>query len=134
MLKIWFKVFFINGQNNWLNITMNIIGFKVYFAQLLLLLLLVLLSFNGEQINNENIDNTNEMYLLIHKTSDGDIWDTSTKAEDLKYKKDIPEILYFYLSNVDTQGAVVKKGGRQLCLERILKGILISLMFFLFRL
>lgn len=130
MLKIWFKVFFRNGQKNWLNITMNIICFKVYFAQLLL----VLLSFNSEQINNENIDNTNEMYLLIHKTSDGDIWDTSTKAEDLKYKEDIPEILYFYLSDVDTQGAVVKKGGRQPCLERILKGILISLMFFLFRL
>lgn len=130
MLKIWFKVFFRNGQKNWLNITMNIICFKVYFAQLLL----VLLSFNSEQINNENIDNTNEMYLLIHKTSDGDIWDTSTKAEDLKYKEDIPEILYFYLSDVDTQSAVVKKGGRQPCLERILKGILISLMFFLFRL
>lgn len=130
MLKIWFKVFFRNGQNNWLNITINIIGLTVYFAQLLL----VLLSFNGEQSKNENIDNTNEMYHLIHKMSDGDIWDSSTKAEDLKYKEDIPEIFDFYLSHADNQSAVVKKGDRQLYLEGILKGILTSLMLFLFRL
>lgn len=130
MLKIWFKVFFRNGQNNWLNITINIIGLTVYFAQLLL----VLLSFNGEQSKNENIDNTNEMYHLIHKMSDGDIWDSSTKAEDLRYMEDIPEIFDFYLSHADNQSAVVKKGDRQLYLEGILKGILISLMLFLFRL
>jgi putative ABC transport system permease protein len=127
MLKIWFKIFFRNGQKNWLNISINIIGLTVYFAQLLL----VLLSFNGEQSKNENIGNANEMYSLIHKMSDGDIWDSSTKVEDLKYKEYIPEILYFYSTDVDTQSAVVKKGGRQLCLEGILKGILISLMFFL---
>ena len=49
MLKIWFKIFFRNGQKNWLNISINIIGLTVYFAQLLL----VLLSFNGEQILSE---------------------------------------------------------------------------------
>jgi putative ABC transport system permease protein len=118
MLKIWFKIFFRNSQKNWLNITVSIVGLTVGFAGLLL----VLLYYNDEQSYNISNPNANEIYRVIHKMSDGDIWDSSTKVEGRKYKEEIPEIVDFYLSDGWTQSTVVKIGGKQLFIEGILKG------------
>lgn len=85
-------------------------------------LLLVLLYYSDEQSYNANNTNAIEIYRVIHKMSDGDIWDSSTKVEGLKYKEEIPEIVDFYLSDSWTQSTFVKIGGRQLFFEGILVG------------
>ena len=74
MLQTWFKIFFRNSLKNWLNLVVNILGLTVGFAGLLL----VLLYFNDEQSYNTNNINSNEIYRVIHKMSDGDVWDSST--------------------------------------------------------
>ncbi|MEE9407848.1 MAG: ABC transporter permease [Polaribacter sp.] len=118
MLKTWFKIFFRNSKKNWLNLVINILGLTVGFAGLLL----VLLYFNDEQSYNAENLNVDEIYRVIHKMSDGDIWASSTNAEGVKYKEDIPEINDFYLSNAWLNSSVVKIDGKQLFIEDILKG------------
>ncbi|MFK8060889.1 MAG: ABC transporter permease [Polaribacter sp.] len=118
MLQTWFKIFFRNSKKNWLNILVNILGLTVGFAGLLI----VLLYFNDEQSYNADNTNVNEIYRVIHKMPDGDIWDSSTDVEGAKYEEEIPEINSFYLSDGWLNSSVVKIGGKQQFVEDILKG------------
>ena len=118
MFKTWFKIFFRDSKKNWLNIVVNILGLTVGFAGLLL----VLLYLNDEQSYNASNHNVNEIYKVIHKMSDGDIWDSSTNVEGAKYKEDIPEINDFYLSDGWLNSSVVKINGKQLYIQGILGG------------
>ncbi|AUC83992.1 antibiotic ABC transporter permease [Polaribacter sp. ALD11] len=118
MLKNWFKIFYRNSKKNWIHIVVNIFGLTVGFAGLLL----VLLYLKDEQSYNANNANLNEIYRVIHKMSDGEIWANSTNVEGLKYKEDIPEITAFYLSNNWEESAVAKLEGKQVFIEDILEG------------
>ncbi|WP_064968192.1 ABC transporter permease [Tenacibaculum ovolyticum] len=118
MLQTWFKIFFRNSLKNWLNLVVNILCLTMGFAGLLL----VLLYFNDEQSYNTNNINSNEIYRAIHKMSNGDVWDSSSIIEGAKYKEDIPEIRDFYLSNIYLSSSVVKVEGKQLFIDKILKG------------
>ena len=129
MLQTWFKIFFRNSKKNWLNLVINILGLTVGFAGLLI----VLLYFNDEQSYNASNKNVKEIYRVIHKMSDGDIWASSTNVEGAKYKEDIPEITDIYLSNAWTNSSVVKIEGKQLFVEDILKGTSNFFSFFPFK-
>ncbi|WBX74933.1 ABC transporter permease [Tenacibaculum ovolyticum] len=118
MLQTWFKIFFRNSLKNWLNLVVNILGLTMGFAGLLL----VLLYFNDEQSYNTNNINSNEIYRVIHKMSNGNIWDGSTNVEGAKYKEDIPEINDFYLSKGWTESSVVKIGGKAFFIDDVLQG------------
>ncbi|WP_405604441.1 ABC transporter permease [Polaribacter sp. Asnod1-A03] len=119
MIQTWFKIFFRNSKKNWLNILVNILGLTVGFAGLLI----VLLYLNDEQSYNTNNPNVNEIYRVIHKMSDGNIWASSTNVEGEKYLVDIPEITDIYLSNSWMGGDIVKTDNKQLYVYDILKGM-----------
>jgi putative ABC transport system permease protein len=117
MVKIWFKIFYRNSKENWLNIVVNITGLMVGFTGLLL----VLLYLNDEQSYNSENPNADEIYRVIHKMTDG-IWDNSTNVEGAKYKEDIPEITNFYLSDGWLKGSVIKYNEKELYVYGILEG------------
>jgi putative ABC transport system permease protein len=118
MLQTWFKIFFRNSKKNWFNILINILGLTLGFA----VLLLVLLYFNDEQGYNASNPNVNDLYRVLHKMQDGEIWDSSTSVEGPKYLEDIPEISSYYLSNAWYEDSVVKIGAKQLYTKDMLVG------------
>ncbi|MEO9569563.1 MAG: ABC transporter permease [Polaribacter sp.] len=101
-----------------MNILVNILGLTVGFAGLLL----VLLYLNDEQSYNANNTNANEIYRVIHKMSDGDVWDSSTNVEGPKYLEDIPEVKDYYLSDGWYGDFVVKIDGKKIFTRDMLKG------------
>ena len=118
MFKIWLKIFFRNSKNNWLNILVNILGLTVGFAGLLL----VLLYLNDEQSYNAENPNRDEIYRVIHKMADGNIWSSSTNVEGIKYKEDVPEINDFHLNDAWMSSSVIKINGREIYVKDILQG------------
>ena len=118
MLKTWFKIFYRNSKKNWLNIVVNIFGLTVGFAGLLI----VLLYLNDEESYNANNQNINEVYRVIHKMSDGNIWASSTNIEGAKFKEEVPEINSFYLSRSWPNSKVARVKGKDVYLQDILVG------------
>lgn len=118
MLQVWLKIFFRNSKKNWLNIVVNIFGLTLGFAGLLL----VLLYLNDEQSYNKSNQNVNEVYRVIHKMSDGEVWSNSTNVEGAKFKEEIPEINNFYLSSSWPGSSVAKVNGKDVFIEEILEG------------
>ena len=118
MFKIWFKIFFRNSKKNWLNIVVNIFGLTLGFAGLLL----VLLYLNDEESYNIKNPSANEVYRVIHKMSDGEIWASSNNLEGEKFNDVIPEINNFYLSNSWTHNTLIKVNGKQSYVRNVLKG------------
>ena len=118
MLQTWFKIFFRNSKKNWFNILINILGLTLGFAGLLL----VLLFFNDEQGYNASNPNVNELYRVLHKMENGEIWESSTKVEGPKYLEDIPEVTAYYLSTGWYEDSVVKIGAKQVYTRDMLRG------------
>lgn len=118
MIQTWFKIFFRNSKKNWLNILVNILGLTLGFAGLII----VLLYLNDEQSYNADNTNISEVYRVIHKMSDGDVWDSSTNVEGPKYKQDIPEIIEYYLSDGWYGDFVVKVEEKELFTRDMLRG------------
>ncbi|WP_430412566.1 ABC transporter permease [Kordia sp.] len=118
MLQTWIKLFFRNSKKNWLNLVVNISGLTLGFAGLLI----VLLYFNDELSYNKLNPDRNEIFRVIHKMSDGDVWATSTKVEGAKYEEDIPEIEDYYLSNSWYENALVKVNDKKIYTRDILEG------------
>ena len=108
MFKTWFKIFYRNSKKNWLNIVVNIFGLTVGFAGLLL----VLLYLYDEESYNKNNSNVNEVYRVVHKMSDGEIWASSNNLEGAKFKDEIPEINNFYLSRSWPNSRVARVRGK----------------------
>ncbi|WP_337994872.1 ABC transporter permease [Polaribacter ponticola] len=96
----------------------NIFGLTVGFAGLLI----VLLYLNDEESYNTNNSNSNEIYRVVHKMSDNDIWASSNNVEGLKFKEEIPEINNFYLSRSWPNSKVVRVKGKDIYLQDILVG------------
>lgn len=118
MIQTWFKIFFRNSKKNWLNILVNILGLTLGFAGLLI----VLLYLNDEKSYNANNPYKNEVYRVVHKMSNGDIWSTSTNIEGPTYKEEIPEVESFYLCNSWYDDALVKVKGKDVFTQNILQG------------
>ena len=57
-----------------------------------------LLYFSDEQSYNTNNKNADEIYRVIHKMSDGEIWDSSTNVEGDQSTKKKYQKLNDYLS------------------------------------
>lgn len=88
MLQTWIKLFFRNSKKNWLNLVVNISGLTLGFAGLLI----VLLYFNDELSYNDWNPNKNEIYRVANTSRSNGIWFTSTCAEAILFKSDIPEV------------------------------------------
>ena len=117
MIQTWFKIFFRNSKKNWLNILVNIFGLTLGFAGLLI----VLLYLNDEESYNATNKNVNEVYRVIHRMSDGEIWSNSTNVEGPKYVEDIPEVTSFYLSDGWYGDFVVKIDGKEIYTRDMLR-------------
>lgn len=118
MLQTWLKLFFRNSKKNWLNLVVNISGLTLGFAGLLI----VLLYFNDELSYNKLNPDKNEIFRVIHKMSDGEVWANSTKIEGAKYIEDIPEIKAYYLSNSWYDNILAKANDKQIYTRDILEG------------
>ena len=118
MIQTWFKIFFRNSKKNWLNMSVNMLGLTLGFAGLLI----VLLYLNDEQSYNANNPNKEEVFRVIHKTSNGGFMAHSTSIEAPKYKEDIPEITTYYLSPSWYSSGLVKVNGKEQFSEDILRG------------
>ena len=118
MIQTWFKIFFRNSKKNWLNILVNIFGLTLGFAGLLI----VLLYLNDEESYNATNENVNEVYRVIHRMSDGEIWSNSSNVEGPKYVEEIPEITDFYLSDGWYGDFVVKINGKEIYTRDMLRG------------
>ncbi|NVK53016.1 MAG: ABC transporter permease [Flavobacteriaceae bacterium] len=118
MVQTWFKIFFRNSKKNWLNILVNILGLTLGFAGLLI----VLLYLQDEQSYNAKNPNKHQIYRVIHKMSDGEVWDSSTNVEGPKYKQDIPEVVEYYLSDGWYGDFVVKIADKELFTTDMLRG------------
>ena len=118
MIQTWFKIFFRNSKKNWLNILVNILGLTLGFTGLLI----VLLYLNDEQSYNVENTNADEVYRVIHKMSDGEIWDSSTNIEGGKYKEDIPEVTEYYLSQSWYDSMLIKVDQKEVFTRDILEG------------
>jgi putative ABC transport system permease protein len=104
MLQTWFKIFYRNSKKNWLNVVVNISGLTLGLSGLLI----VLLYFNEENSYNQWNPNKDDVYRIANKSKRNGIYFTSTSAEAILFKSDIPEvessvlISPFYLSRVLT--------------------------------
>ncbi|AXG70407.1 macrolide export ATP-binding/permease protein MacB [Kordia sp. SMS9] len=88
MLQTWIKIFFRNSKKNWLNLVVNISGLTLGFAGLLI----VLLYFNDELSYNDWNPNKDEIYRVANTSRNNGIWFSSTSAEAILFKSDIPEV------------------------------------------
>jgi len=88
MLQTWFKIFFRNSKENWLNMVINISGLALGLAGLLIVLLYI------EDENSYNQWNTNKdnTYRIANKSVKDGIWGTSSSAAAILFKSDIPEV------------------------------------------
>ena len=118
MIQTWFKIFFRNSKKNWLNLLINILGLTLGFAGLIV----VLLYLNDEQSYNKDNADADEIYRVVHKMEDGEIWDSSTNVEGEKYKQDIPEVTNYYLSESWYSSSILKVGEKELFTRDILQG------------
>ena len=118
MIQTWFKIFYRNSKKNWLHILINTLGLTLGFAGLLI----VLLFLNDEQSYNMLNPQKENIYRVVHKMPDSEVWDTSTNVEGQKYKEDIPEVESFYLSDSWYDGSVVKTEEKQLYTRNLLRG------------
>ena len=118
MLQIWFKIFFRNSKNNWLNTSINILGLTLGFTGLLI----VLLYLNDEQSYNATNTEKDKIYRVVHKTAKNQIWSLSNLVEGSKYKEEIPEITDYYLSSNWYSSDLIKIKGKAQFSENILEG------------
>ncbi len=118
MYQIWLKIFFRNSKKNWLNILVNVFGLTLGFVGLLI----VLLFLNDEENYNTTNTNVNEVYRVLHKMSDVDVWNVSPSPEGPLFKEEVPEITDYYLSETSYRSTVVKIGGEQIFTTKILTG------------
>ena len=118
MLQIWFKIFYRNQKKNWLNIIINVLGLTLSLS----VLLLVLLYLRDEQKYNETNPNRENIYRVVHKMSDGDIWGTSTDPEGEKYVEDLPEITHAYLSDSWYSSKLIEIDQKKHYKDRVLRG------------
>ncbi len=118
MFKTWLKIFLRNSKKNRLNLIINILGLTVGFAGLLI----VLLYFNDEESYNASNKNVNEVYRVIHKMSDGEVWSNSTNVEGPKYLEEIPEVTDYYISDGWYGDFVVKIDGKETYTRDMLRG------------
>ncbi len=88
MLQTWLKLFFRNSKKNWLNLGVNISGLTLGFAGLLI----VLLYFNDELSYNDWNPNKDDIYRVSNQSRSNGIWFSSTSAEAILFKSDIPEV------------------------------------------
>lgn len=118
MIKTWFKIFYRNSRKNWLNLIINVLGLTLGFAGLLI----VLLYLNDEQDYNNSNPFKDTSYRVIHRMSDGEVWDTSTNVEGQKYVEEVPEITAIYLSDGWYMDWVVKVNEKQIYTRDMLRG------------
>ncbi len=118
MLQTWFKIFFRNQQKNWLNIVINVSGLTLGLAGLLIILLYL----KDEEIYNASNPYKNQVYKVLHKMGENEIWDSSTNIEGSYYKAEIPEIQECYLSQSSYESIVVEIGKKKIYTQKILKG------------
>lgn len=118
MIKTWFKIFYRNSRKNWLNLIINVLGLSLGFAGLLI----VLLYLNDEQDYNNSNPFKDTSYRVIHRMSDGEVWDTSTNVEGQKYVEEVPEITAIYLSDGWYMDWVVKVNEKQIYTRDMLRG------------
>ena len=118
MLQTWFKIFFRNSKKNWLNIIINISGLTLGLAGLLI----VLLYLNDEESYNANNPNKNEIYRVVHRMKNGEVWGSSSDKEGPYYTAEIPEVTDYYLSNGFYHDIVTSIDGNQVFVKDVLKG------------
>ncbi len=118
MIQTWFKIFYRNSKKNWLHLIINVLGLTLGFAGLLI----VLLYLNDEQDYNKSNPFKDTSYRVIHRMSDGEIWDTSTSVEGQKYVEEVPEITTMYLSDGWYMDWVVKVDEKQIYTRDMLRG------------
>ena len=118
MIQTWFKIFFRNSKKNWLNMLVNILGLTLGFTGLLI----VLLFLNEEESYNTTNTNVNEVYRVLHKMTDIDVWSVSPSPEGPLFKEEVPEITAYYLSETGYRSTVVKAGREQIFTTKILRG------------
>lgn len=118
MIQTWFKIFYRNSKKNWLNLFINILGLTLGFAGLLL----VLLYLNDEESYNATNPYKEEVYRVLHKMKNGDIWANSTSVEGIAYKEAIPEITDIYLSYDWYDNYIINVKGKNIYSTEILRG------------
>ncbi|WP_046757022.1 ABC transporter permease [Kordia jejudonensis] len=115
MLQTWIKLFFRNSKKNWLNLVVNISGLTLGFAGLLI----VLLYFNDElSYNNWNPDK-DDIYRVSNTSKRNGIWFTSTSAEAILFKSDIPEVQETVLVSPFYRSRVLIDGERKIYTEKM---------------
>jgi len=115
MLQTWIKLFFRNSKKNWLNLVVNISGLTLGFAGLLI----VLLYFNDELSYNDWNPNKDEIYRVANTSRENGIWFTSTSAEAILFKSDIPEVEETVLISPFYRSRVLIDGERKVYTEKM---------------
>jgi len=118
MLQTWFKIFYRNSKKNWLNVIVNISGLTLGLAGLLI----VLLYLKDEENYNKNNPNKNNIYRVVHRMMNGDVWSSSSDKEGPYYKSEIAEVKDYYLSDGYYHDTVTNIDGNQVHAEKILEG------------
>ena len=91
MLETWFKIFFRISKKNWLNTVINISGLSMGITGLII----VLLYYNDEKAYDQWNSEKDEVYKVVHKLFDGQVYDTTTNPEGPTSTEVVPEILDF---------------------------------------
>lgn len=114
MLYTWIKIFYRNSKKNWLNLVVNVSGLTLGFAGLLI----VLLYFNDELSYNDWNPNKNEIYRVANKSKRNGIWFSSTSAEAILFKSDIPEVEETILISPFYRSRVILKDDEKVFTEK----------------
>ncbi|NAS29965.1 FtsX-like permease family protein [Flavobacteriaceae bacterium R38] len=91
MIQTWFKLFFRISKKNWLNTVINVSGLTLGIVGLII----VLLYYNDEKSYDQWNTEKDTVYKVVHKWSDGQVYDSTTDPEGPKSKEVIPEIIDF---------------------------------------
>ncbi|RMA64384.1 ABC transporter permease [Ulvibacter antarcticus] len=114
MLKIWFKIFYRNSKKNWLNLLVNISGLTLGLAGLLI----VMLYFNDENSYNQWNPNKDDVYRIANESKRNGIYFSSTSAEAILFKSDIPEVEETVLISPFYRSRVLKYNGQNTFTEK----------------
>ncbi|WP_298424569.1 ABC transporter permease [uncultured Kordia sp.] len=114
MLQTWIKLFFRNSKKNWLNLAVNISGLTLGFAGLLI----VLLYFNDELSYNDWNPNKEDIYRVSNESRENGIWFSSTSAEAILFKSDIPEVEETILVSPFYRSRVLIDGGTKVYTDK----------------
>ena len=96
----------------------NILGLTLGFTGLII----VLLFLNEEESYNVSNPNVKEIYRVVHKMPDGDIWGNSTNVEGAKYQEDIQGIESFYLMEGWYEDTLIKIEEKEIYTKNISRG------------